>query len=325
MTSPEYPGSGGLFDALRVGVLVLCRDERVVLRNEWLRTASPRAIEIGARFEDVFPALVGTRLHRSVGVVISRGQSIVLSHALNRTPFPLERAGTAVEQQILLVPIVSDEGERQCLIQIFDVTASVKRERVLREKTTRARRAEADLVAAYAKLERVASSDGLTGVWNRRHFDETYSREWLRLSREGAPLSLVMLDIDHFKRFNDDHGHQVGDRCLRYVAKALAGALKRPADMLARYGGEEFVALLPNTPLAGALHVAEQLRRSVGESPPADLPAVTVSLGVACTSSTVSSLDALLGEADDALYEAKHAGRDRVCWRGDLEPALLSA
>ena len=167
-------------------------------------------------------------------------------------------------------------------------------------------------------LRRWVFLDGLTGINNRRHFDERLTAEWSRSERSGAPLSALLIDVDHFKRFNDTHGHQCGDDCLRRVARALASGLQRPTDLVARYGGEEFVCLLPDTDEYGATHLAEQLRQRIqGETQPnltgAAWPAVTASIGVGSARLDLmrSSAD-LLREADYNLYRAKHAGRNAV-------------
>lgn len=159
--------------------------------------------------------------------------------------------------------------------------------------------------------------DGLTGTHNRRHFDEQLLAEWGRCRREGQPLSVLMIDVDHFKRFNDTHGHARGDLCLRSVARSLGGGLQRSTDQLFRYGGEEFVCLLPNTDAAGAGVVAEHLRRQVEnlmlEPPPGNAPShVTVSIGVGTLHTGHADAEALVREADQNLYQAKAAGRNRV-------------
>jgi diguanylate cyclase (GGDEF)-like protein len=161
--------------------------------------------------------------------------------------------------------------------------------------------------------------DGLTGIGNRRTFDDTLAREAGRSVREKCPMALVLIDIDHFKKFNDHYGHQGGDDALRQVAQALAAALKRPGDVVARYGGEEFAIVRPNTDAAGAMHIAEDIRaaiRSLGiehrASDVADV--VTLSLGIATTDPTAGPIDpaAVIARADAALYEAKRGGRDRA-------------
>ena len=170
---------------------------------------------------------------------------------------------------------------------------------------------------ANLKLEELAHLDGLTGIFNRRHFDTTLRREWGRALRDGRPLSLLMLDVDLFKQFNDDHGHLAGDDCLRAVGRCLSEGLRRPADVVTRYGGEEFAILLPNTDGAGSLQVAEMLRTSIDtlqipHSPsPGDF--LSASIGVStCIPERESNPLLLVRLADEALYRAKAAGRSRI-------------
>ncbi len=168
-------------------------------------------------------------------------------------------------------------------------------------------------------LSNLAIHDGLTGIYNRRYFDETLAREWKRTMREKAPLSLIMLDIDYFKKYNDTYGHQAGDECLRQVATTISGALRRPADMAARYGGEEFVVVLPNLKLEDSAKFGETIRAKIEalkmEHKQSDAnPCITVSLGIASVvPSSISSYEELVGAADKALYSAKNKGRNRVC------------
>lgn len=168
-------------------------------------------------------------------------------------------------------------------------------------------------------LRSLAFNDGLTGVANRRWFDERLQVEWLRCKRNQLPLSLILLDLDHFKPYNDCYGHQAGDDCLRAVAAAMKARLGRPADLLARYGGEEFVCLLPETPLEGARAKADDLGRAVFDLKIAHAgaeaaPVVTISRGVACLlpTSEHGPLE-LLQRADEMLYVAKRSGRNRTC------------
>ena len=168
-------------------------------------------------------------------------------------------------------------------------------------------------------LSNLAIHDGLTGIYNRRYFDETLAREWKRTMREKAPLSLIMLDIDYFKKYNDTYGHQAGDECLRQVATTISGALRRPADMAARYGGEEFVVVLPSLKLEDSAKFGETIRAKIEalkmEHKQSDAnPFITVSLGIASVvPSSISSYEELVGAADKALYSAKNKGRNRVC------------
>lgn len=168
---------------------------------------------------------------------------------------------------------------------------------------------------AKNKLETLSNTDGLTGIANRRAFDGRLAQEWNRGQRAGTPLALVMLDVDHFKPFNDRYGHPAGDRCLQAIAQALVQAGRRAGDLVARYGGEEFVVLLPNTGGPDALETARRIQQGVWslalpheETPPG---IVTVSLGVASlVPSAQHTPDDLLQLADTALYRAKQAGRN---------------
>ena len=165
-------------------------------------------------------------------------------------------------------------------------------------------------------IERLSMHDQLTGLPNRRNFETRMSYEWSRAQREKTPLSLLMIDIDNFKIYNDSYGHQQGDTALVTVAKAFNQALKRPGDFAVRWGGEEFIILLPNTESSGAMEVAEQVRRSVEETvvPGKRISKVTVSVGVhTWKHGRESTIDELITNADSALYEAKRRGRNRVC------------
>ncbi|MFC7420380.1 diguanylate cyclase domain-containing protein [Iodobacter arcticus] len=164
-------------------------------------------------------------------------------------------------------------------------------------------------------LHRLAITDGLTSLANRRHFDEALKQEMQRLQRQGGQLSLVLIDVDFFKRFNDYYGHPAGDECLRRIAAVIATELRRPADLTARIGGEEFACLLPETSLAGAYIVAERIRQTVlslkmphQSSTISDY--VTVSVGVATSSGTEAAH--LYQRADIQLYIAKTSGRNCV-------------
>lgn len=186
------------------------------------------------------------------------------------------------------------------------------------ERTAKLQQSETSLKQANLELEKLVNIDGLTQIANRRCFDDRLRIEWQRLSREGQPISLLLLDIDYFKLYNDCYGHQVGDDCLQEIAQALEKALYRPADLVARYGGEEFAAILPNTEINGAIIVAEEIRSAIANL---DIPhqnsdisdIVTVSVGVTsllpCPQQKPSTL---IQQADIALYSAKQQGRNRA-------------
>ena len=167
------------------------------------------------------------------------------------------------------------------------------------------------------RLEQLARLDGLTGIFNRRHFDATLRSEWGRALRDVRPLSLLMLDVDLFKQYNDEHGHLAGDDCLRAVGRCLGEGLRRPADVVTRYGGEEFAILLPDTDGAGSLRVAEMLRTAINTlripHPPSPGGFLTASIGIStqipgCESDPL----VLVRLADVALYRAKSEGRNRI-------------
>ena len=170
---------------------------------------------------------------------------------------------------------------------------------------------------ANAELQRLSTTDSLTGIANRRALDDFLSREWRRCLRMEKPLSLVMLDIDYFKLFNDKYGHQAGDDCLKQVAAQIARAAPRASDLAARYGGEEFMLVLGETDNDGALWMAERVRQMIGDLKVAhyatDSKFVSVSCGVVSVlPDDKHSIETLIQSADAALYQAKRGGRDRV-------------
>ncbi|MBS0367745.1 MAG: diguanylate cyclase [Proteobacteria bacterium] len=172
---------------------------------------------------------------------------------------------------------------------------------------------------ANQELTRLSSLDGLTAIPNRRQFDDTLQSEWRRASRQGRQLALLFCDVDFFKQFNDGYGHQVGDECLKAVARILKGSLRRPADLVARYGGEEFAVILPDTDIAGALQVAEAMRSSVEGLAITHRysranKVVTISIGAASVVPGRGDINSatLVKAADDALYQAKQGGRNRI-------------
>ena len=192
-----------------------------------------------------------------------------------------------------------------------------------RVKTHLTMKRQADLLRQWVYI------DGLTGVCNRRYFDERLQVEWDRAARSKGTLSVALVDVDLFKRFNDHYGHQAGDDCLRRVAATMKACIKRPADLIARYGGEEFVLLLPDTDASGALQLANQLRQRILdqkiEHAGSDVgPLLTISIGV-CTMlpSRDSNAGNLLREADAQLYLAKSHGRNQACAAGRARETVL--
>jgi diguanylate cyclase (GGDEF)-like protein len=217
----------------------------------------------------------------------------------------MPRAGHHCYLAIDAGPIFDDEGKLVAVVETLrDITQQKE---------------------AQIALQRLATKDGLTGIANRRSFDEALAAEWQRAQRDQSSLALLLVDVDHFKRYNDTYGHQKGDDCLKRLADAMQEKTFRPADLVARYGGEEFVILMPNTDLDGARMVAERVQQyihSLGiphESSEID-GVVSISVGVAVATPTPRhTAEQLLAAADSALYAAKHAGRNRVT-TGEIAP-----
>lgn len=180
-----------------------------------------------------------------------------------------------------------------------------------------------ELARLYREVEKLSFLDGLTGIANRRMIDLTLDKEWERAQRDQTALSLIMLDIDCFKQYNDYYGHLQGDECLKQIAKALSGVSKRAIDLIGRYGGEEFILLLPETNKTQAIQLAEQCLSAVKRenllhqsSETSDV--VTVSAGVSTIIPLENPLSSTLIEtADKLLYQAKHKGRNRLEYQLD--------
>ena len=199
---------------------------------------------------------------------------------------------------------------------------------IIRDISAR-KQAEADLQHAYRALEAVALTDPLTHLANRRRLDQCLSSEWRRGMRDRKPLSMLLIDVDYFKSYNDTYGHLRGDSCLKEISDTARDAVNRPGDLVARFGGEEFAVVLPNTPNAGAIEVAEQVsaalrrRRLIHSGNP--LGYLTISVGCATlTPAPGQHSSALIKMADDAMYEAKRSGRNRICSANQEAANLVS-
>ena len=233
-----------------------------------------------------------------------------------------ERGEKAAAQELSIQlyneAVQAKEREMQAQARTLAVERAAKNE--LEEKVNRRTRelqnTLSQLESANKKLGLMSRTDGLTGLFNRRYFDEVFEEEFKRATRHGQPLSVIMGDIDHFKKINDTHGHQVGDECLKVLASTWQRLLKRPGDLVARYGGEEFVSLLPTTDIHDAKKIAEQIRAAVEALNPefGEIRIkLNISLGLSCLSlSGKDNIAALLQRADSALYKAKAQGRNRV-------------
>jgi diguanylate cyclase (GGDEF)-like protein len=221
-------------------------------------------------------------------------------------------SGKTIPFMITSTPLSSLDASTIGLVETFtDITERKNAEAKLQL-------ANRELEAANRELERLATEDGLTALSNRRHFDACLGKEWRRLARENEPISLIMTDVDFFKRYNDYYGHQAGDACLKSVAEVVQKRMRRAGDLCARYGGEEFAVILPATDLEGGMHVAEMIRQDLarlriphGNSSVA--PYVTLCCGVASIIPKAQvNPQILIEKADQALYRAKLEGRNRV-------------
>ena len=278
-------------------------EDRLVFCNDQYRSLFPKTADLripGARFSDILRASI--ERGEQVGIPPDDAEAWI-----ERTCASLRTAGDAdiaLGDGRWLHTRVRPTADGASLSLISDMTREKMAERQLSELNER--------------LAELARTDGLTGLPNRRAFDEMLEREFKRSARTKVPLSLLLIDVDHFKAFNDTYGHLAGDDCLRAVANALRLSLLRPGDVPARYGGEEFAAILPETKADGSFAIAEAFRVAVRNLAiphvGSDKGILTVSVGVATfvSGGPIERIEQLILRADEALYGAKSAGRDRV-------------
>ncbi|MCB1191198.1 MAG: diguanylate cyclase [Leptospiraceae bacterium] len=200
--------------------------------------------------------------------------------------------------------------------RVSERTIALQQEIKERKKTEEfLRKTDLELRKANSMLQNLSRIDTLTQVANRRMFDEHLEREWRRSKREKQPLTIMMIDVDHFKKYNDHYGHQAGDKCLQHIAQAIKQVVNRPMDLVARYGGEEFVVILANTNTEGAVELAKKIQNRIQKinimHEKSDYKTITLSIGIASVLPGLSTRsDSLLAQADKALYQAKHNGRN---------------
>lgn len=301
-----------IWNAINLGLILLDDRGQVKMWNDWIARHSgiPADFATGQPLEALFPDGLNASFRTALKNALSHKLPIVLSNALHRSPLPLyplpvtAKSQARIQQSITITPVAAPDGQHMCLIQVTDASMSVKRERVLKLQSDR--------------LSIDATTDSLTGAYNRRYFDERYKSEFGRAQRQGTPFSLLMLDIDYFKDYNDNYGHPAGDRVLVSVVGAIKRQLNRATDLLMRYGGEEFAVVLPDCDAEGARSVAERLRAAVTDL---NIPHkkslvaeyLTLSIGSTSIPAGVKCDPAcLLQTADNALYEAKRSGRNCV-------------
>jgi diguanylate cyclase len=289
-------------DALNLGVIILDRDLKIHKWNRWMEIHSGTKAKdlIDSPILEIFPWLNTPKFNRSCKSVFKIGNLCFFSQKLHNYLFPFKSTSYSghefefMQQSCAMGPLRDENNEVEFLyIYIQDVTETAVNEQ---------------------KLHELNMKDGLTGVYNRRFFEEKIVEEVARHRRYGGEFSVIMLDIDHFKRVNDDYGHQCGDYILKAVSSRIASMI-RNVDYIARYGGEEFCCLLPQTPLKFAAMVADRFRIVVMEQDQLyddKIIKVSISLGVSALRDDISTADALIKSADEALYRAKDGGRNRV-------------
>ena len=322
------------FDVGRDGVIVLALDDAtVVYRRPFSEKLIGTSITGGSIFQLVrSQGPVGTTILRSKVDGVERLYSY---RQLDGLPLIVATARSTSEilEEWRQSSLLLAGGTLLIVVLLAGVGSRLVRQIMIRDQLeAELRIAKEHLQERNQELTVLATRDGLTGIANRRHFDDTLAHEMNRAARTGVPVSLALMDVDLFKKYNDRYGHVAGDDCLRQVAAALRRKLGRPSDLVARYGGEEFAVILPGTGEVGARYVAERLRLAVLDLnlPHADNQGglVTISVGVRTFHPGASGVHApgdLLTQADALLYQAKAGGRNRVC--GDLDgydPAAAS-
>lgn len=292
-----------------IGIVVLDRSLKVEVFNRFMQAHSGISPEkaIGESILSLFSELPEQWLVRRVQSVFELGIPVYTTWEerpyLFRFPLrlPIHCEVDLMYQNVMFVPLraANDRVERVGIV-VYDVTDSAMVRR--------------DLEAAQIELLQLSRTDRLTGLWSRGYWEERFNEEWLRVRRTSGPVSLVMFDIDHFKRINDTFGHQTGDEAIRLVARTLRET-SREIDICGRYGGEEFAVILPGTPREGALNFCERLRGRIADQcmtvrgQPVQF---TISLGIAGLGQEVASAHDWLEQADQALYRAKDSGRNQT-------------
>lgn len=309
-----------IFDTVGFGLVLVDAQARVVLWNGWLTRHS--GIDAQAALGKTMAEVFGVGLSPSFVAALSNALHyklpVVMSNVLHRCPLPLYAqlpvSGLAdrMPHAITMTPLRVGARGPCCLIQIADSSRAISREKVLQKHS--------------ARLHREVITDSLTRAYSRGFFDQIYQQEFDRARRQGTQLSLIMVDVDFFKNYNDEYGHPAGDKVLIAVVQALQSRLLRSTDKLARYGGEEFIVILPDCAQENALAMAEQLRTAVLALKLPHLKSkmsdqVTISLGVSTLApGQICSAADLLAASDLALYAAKNSGRNGVQYLGAQVP-----
>lgn len=298
-----------LFDALNIGLILVDKQGSVLLWNDWIANYSGITFTQARNVKliDAFSVPLPVPFIAAINRALSTKLPVVLSTALHKFPLPLfnpNGTGERISQSIIVSPIKQKQGELVCLIQVTDSSTSIKREKMLRDHSE--------------SHKKDATTDPLTGLYNRRFFDAQYAIQLAQAQRQNSTLSLLMLDIDYFKNYNDHYGHPAGDSAIIAVGNCIKGKLQRSSDLAARYGGEEFIVMLPNSTASVAQSFAENIRHAVSELKIAHVNSMiashmTISIGVSsCLPGMIVDQITFLKNTDLALYAAKQKGRDQV-------------
>lgn len=298
-----------ILDKINVGVFVLNRDMNVVFWNHFMEMNSGKRADevVGRNLFESFTELPKPWLEKKIQSVFLLKNFAFTSWEQRPYLFkfrhnrPVTGGVDCMRQDCTFVPVKDENGQvNYVCVTLLDVTDTSIYQNMMKD--------------ALRRLDEASNRDGLTGVYNRRYLEQALSKEFARVKRYDGTLSLIMIDLDHFKRVNDERGHLAGDEVIRRSAELLSGCI-RESDTLGRYGGEEFAVLLPHTKLDGALILAERLRKCVAAQPVAfgdhNIP-VTISVGVAEIRPDTPSYEQLIQDADTALYQSKESGRNRV-------------
>lgn len=310
-----------VIDRVNIGVFIINSRMEIVLWNHFMEVNSGRSPStvLGKNLFDCFPDLPRNVVENKIkGVFILKNfafssweqRPYLFKFRHNR---PVTGGVEFMYQDYTFMPIKNEQGEvGHVCVTLTDTTDTAIYKRMHQE--------------ALASLAEASNRDGLTGVYNRRFLEESIAKEFSRAQRYGGSISLVMLDIDHFKHINDTHGHLAGDEVLRTTAKHLNSIVRR-MDTLGRYGGEEFCVLLPETTMNGAETYAQRIVSHVANTPIPygdTLIQLTISAGIAQYHKNMTRYEDLIQEADDALYRAKEAGRNCIsCTQPPLNPCLV--
>jgi diguanylate cyclase (GGDEF)-like protein/PAS domain S-box-containing protein len=319
------------FDSLAEGLLIIDQQSRVVLANRAFRHLHPRAAEElnGQRIDTLDWLTKGAEGAEQAPAPWAQ----TLQSGVPASAQPLELVqpdGASTRLLVSSAPITDDKGRaRGCLITFDNVTAMHRTNEELRSTLDALENSRQRIEEQNDELRRLAARDALTGCFNRRAFFEL-ANEVFALARRGQTnLCCLMVDIDHFKQFNDVYGHAVGDQVIQIVARQLSSGM-RQADVLGRYGGEEFCIVLPGAGPQDALALAERMRADIeaharGAVRGTDVMPITASFGVATLSLGARSVEALIDQADQALYRSKQAGRNRVTlWERAVQAAQVA-